>query len=259
VQPLHVQSIISMRREESTVSVSEVSDEVYDEDERGSYEIGGEDEEDDESFEGENSNEDEDEEFDDEDEELEEGGWLEIGTIVSAHGIKGELKVLSSTDFPQERFLEGGTRYLWRHPKVEPSLEDDLEPVELKGRPGPGKDMFLITLEDVKDRTTAQSYRGYRLFVPADDLPEMEEGDFHVTDLLDLQVVLHNTDPPKVIGQVTDFIASGSSLGNDLLQIETLSGKSFLIPFVEELVPVVDLEKEIVEISPPEGLLPKEK
>ena len=30
--------------------------------------------------------------------------WLSVGKVVNTHGIRGEMKVLSQTDFPEERF-----------------------------------------------------------------------------------------------------------------------------------------------------------
>ncbi|MBD2296664.1 ribosome maturation factor RimM [Anabaena sphaerica FACHB-251] len=176
--------------------------------------------------------------------------WLEIGKIVAPQGLAGELRVYPNTDFP-ERFEEPGTRWLLRPGDMEP------QPVELlDGRYVEGKNLYVIKLEGVSDRTAAENMRDCRLFVPISDRPELEEGEFHVIDLLGLQVFMQESG--ELIGTVVDLMPSG----HDLLEVkldasfaEDKAGKTILIPFVMEIVPVVDLENRRVEITPPPGLL----
>jgi 16S rRNA processing protein RimM len=176
--------------------------------------------------------------------------WLEIGKIVAPQGLAGELRVYPNTDFP-ERFEESGTRWLLRPGEMEP------QPIELlDGRYVEGKNLYVIKLEGVSDRTAAENIRDCRLFVPISDRPELEEGEFHVIDLLGLQVFMQETG--QFVGTVVDILPSG----HDLLEVkfdpafaEDKAGKTVLIPFVIEIVPIVDLETRRVEITPPPGLL----
>jgi 16S rRNA processing protein RimM len=176
--------------------------------------------------------------------------WLEIGKIVAPQGLGGELRVYPNTDFP-ERFEEGGTRWLLRPGDMEP------QPIELlDGRYIEGKNLYVIKLEGVSDRTAAENMRDCRLFVPISDRPELAEGEFHVIDLLGLQVFMQSSG--ELVGTVVDILPSG----HDLLEVkfdasfaEEKAGKTILIPFVMEIVPVVDLENRRVEITPPPGLL----
>ncbi len=176
--------------------------------------------------------------------------WLEIGKIVAPQGLAGELRVYPNTDFP-ERFEESGTRWLLRPGEMEP------QPIELlDGRYVEGKNLYVIKLEGVSDRTAAENMRDCRLFVPISDRPELEEGQFHVIDLLGLQVFMEETG--QFVGTVVDILPSG----HDLLEVkfdpafaEDKAGKTVLIPFVIEIVPIVDLETRRVEITPPPGLL----
>jgi 16S rRNA processing protein RimM len=114
----------------------------------------------------------------------------------------------------------------------------------------------VIKLEGVSDRTSAENMRDCRLFVPISDRPELEAGEFHVIDLLGLQVFMQSSG--ELVGTVVDILPSG----HDLLEVkfdasfaEDKAGKTILIPFVMEIVPVVDLENRRVEITPPSGLL----
>lgn len=169
--------------------------------------------------------------------------WLEIGKIVAAQGLKGELRVYPDSDFP-ERFETPGERWLLRPGQTQP------EPVKLlSGRYLDGKGLYVITLAGVTDRNQAEALRDAKLLVPSSDRPPLEEGEFHVADLVGLAVIDQATD--NQIGIVTDVLPAG----NDLLEVELTSAKKVLIPFVEPIVPVVDLAQGRIEITPPEGLI----
>lgn len=175
-------------------------------------------------------------------------GYLEIGKIVAAQGIKGELRVYPNTDFP-ERFEEPGTRWLLRPHQTEP------EAIELiSGRYVDGKGLYVIQIRGINDRTTAEALRGSQLLVPDSDRLELEEGEFHVADLIGLAVYEQATQ--ELIGTVNDVIPAG----HDLLAVSKITPegtepKVILIPFVEAIVPIVDLEQQRIEITPPSGLL----
>jgi len=171
--------------------------------------------------------------------------WLEIGTIVAAHGIRGEVKVLSASDFP-ERFLHKGQRWV-RKTATETPRCLTLE----KGQPVPGKNLYILRFAEMGDRNQAETLVGQTLLIAATDRLPLEPGEFHVADLLGLIVYDHHTGDR--LGTVTDFY----SAGNDLLAVtlDRSPDKPVLIPFVEAIVPVVDLDGDRLEIQPPPGLL----
>ena len=197
--------------------------------------------------------------------------WLEIGKIVAAHGLRGEVRIYPDSDFP-ERFQQPGPRWLLRPGASEP------EEIELlKGRFLDGKGLYIIQLEGVTNRDQAEALRGAVLMVPEGDRLPLEEDEFHVSDLIGLDVFDQHSQ--TVIGVVTAVIAAG----NDLLEVErhapaiatdtpetvevpsenpsksrrkrNAPSTKVLIPFVEEIVPIVDLEQGRLEINPPAGLL----
>jgi 16S rRNA processing protein RimM len=176
--------------------------------------------------------------------------WIEIGKVVAAQGLKGEMRVYPSTDFP-ERFEQPGRRWL-RYPGKERP-----EPVELtSGYFLPNKGLYVVQLAQVSDRDGAEALRGCIFVVPQSDRPVLEEDEFHVRDLIGLEVFDARTG--TAVGTVVDLIPTG----NDLLVVlphggfeaEGTAGPIY-IPFVREIVPVVDLEAGRLEIEPPEGLL----
>jgi 16S rRNA processing protein RimM len=178
---------------------------------------------------------------------------LEVGRIVAAQGLSGELRVNPLSDFP-ERFTRPGRRWLRdRQGRVR-------ETRLLSGRQLPGRQLFVIRLEGVDGRTAAEAVVGQELLVPAGERPRLAPGEFHLLDLLGLEVRLLPNDgggsgdavPEESIGRVCDLIHAG----NDLLEVE-LSGSSrkLLIPFVAAIVPRVELAEGWIGLTPPPGLL----
>ena len=177
--------------------------------------------------------------------------WITVGRIVSPQGLNGELKVYPETDFP-ERFLEPGDRWLLKPNATEPV------PVQLlAGRHIPGKGLYVIRLKGVNYRDQAEALRKALLLVSVSDRPPLEEGEFHILDLVNLAVIDQPTG--EAIGKVIDVLTAG----NDLLEVsvgdpdrtDRTGLPNVLIPFVHEIVPVVDLDAGRIEIVPPPGLL----
>ncbi|MFM7087664.1 MAG: ribosome maturation factor RimM [Vulcanococcus sp.] len=168
---------------------------------------------------------------------------LEVGRLVAAQGLRGEVRLLPMSDFP-ERFTRPGPRWLR-------SRQGEVQAVRLlSGRQLPGKELYVLHLEGCDDRSSAEALVGHHLLVDADDRPPLEAGEFHLLDLVGLQVRL--LPDPEPIGTVTDLIHGG----NDLLEIAMLSdGRRLLIPFVEAIVPEVHPEQGWIGLTPPPGLL----
>ncbi|AFY39825.1 16S rRNA processing protein RimM [[Leptolyngbya] sp. PCC 7376] len=167
--------------------------------------------------------------------------WIVIGKVVAAQGLKGEIRVNPSTDFP-ERFEVAGQRWL-RMPNQSP------ESVELeRGRRVPGKNIFVVKFEHVVDRNHAETLRGAEILVRAGDRPELEEGEYHVSDLIGLNVL--DVDTKEKLGIVSDIY----SAGQDLLEVTDANKQKHLVPFVKEIVPVVDLVEQQLEVNAPPGL-----
>jgi 16S rRNA processing protein RimM len=177
-------------------------------------------------------------------------GFLEIGKIVGAQGLQGEVKVYPDSDFP-ERFLEPGTRWLLRSGATEP------QPIKLvQGRYLAGKGLYVVQLAGISNRDQAEALQGAKLLVPEGDRPPLEEDEFHVRDLIGLEVFDQTTQ--VLVGTVLRVL----SAGNDLLEVQRSVSEvpgqkpqTVLIPFVKAIVPVVDLSQHRIEITPPAGLI----
>jgi 16S rRNA processing protein RimM len=171
---------------------------------------------------------------------------MEIGSIVGAQGLKGEVRVYPNSDFP-ERFQEKGERWMWGRGDVEPRS------IQLqRGYLLMGKGLYVVKLAGIDDRTQAENLQGMMLVIPNTDRPPMAVGEYHVQDLLDVSVFHQQTG--EQLGVVVDVFTTA----HDILVVQSQSGEQsqeILIPFVEEIVPVVDLLARRIEVSPPPGLL----
>ena len=168
--------------------------------------------------------------------------WLPVGKVVAVQGLKGELRINPASEFP-ERFTEPGTRWLKARGKAP-------KEIQLKsGRQLPGKSLFVVRFAGVESREAAEALVGQTLMVPGDDRPELEEGEFHLLDLVGLEARLSSRGAS--IGTVSDLISGG----NELLEVTTTDGRKLLIPFVKAIVPEVQPEAGWLLLTPPPGLL----
>jgi len=171
--------------------------------------------------------------------------WIVVGIITSSHGIKGELKVKSLSDF-NERFTNPGKRWL-QIDKEQPTLH-----YLVSGYKKPGKDLFIISLDKIKDRDSAEKLKNYKLLVESNNIPKLKDEEFHLNQLLNLTVKIEQDNKIKTIGEVIDLLNEK----NTLLEIKIYeNNKNILIPFVKEIIPIINLEKNFILINPPKGLL----
>jgi 16S rRNA processing protein RimM len=176
---------------------------------------------------------------------------LVVGRLVAAQGLAGELRVLPLSDFP-ERFTRPGPR--WLQGKGQPAVAVTLS----RGRQLPGRELFVVRLAGIDDRSAAEAVVGHELLVPASERPSLAPGEFHLLDLVGLEVRLLANPGEAPIGTVRDLIHAG----NDLLEVELLAaaqppgpGRRVFVPFVAAIVPVVQLEEGWIGLTPPPGLL----
>ena len=171
--------------------------------------------------------------------------WMVVGIITSCHGIKGQVKVKSLTDF-DERFLKPGMRWLQK--------ENDLpSKIELtSGFKQPGKETFIVKFHEINTRYDAEQLKKYKILVRSSNLPKLNKEEFHLLQLINLQVKTLENDNLKIIGKVVNL----ENEKNNLLVIELFKNqKKVLIPFVKEIVPLVDIKNNFLIINPPKGLL----
>jgi 16S rRNA processing protein RimM len=158
-----------------------------------------------------------------------------IGKIVNTHGIKGEVKIYSTSDF--NRFFAGQSVYLIKnHQRVDLLVENVR----------PHKNLLIVKFEKYSNINEILAFKGFDLF--ADDIleEELDENDYHYSNLIGKKAY---TDQDVYIGVVTACIEVPQG---HLLEIKS-EDKKVLIPFISHFVGEIDDEKII--IHPIEGLL----
>lgn len=165
---------------------------------------------------------------------------LVVGRIGRAHGIKGEVTVEVRTDEPELRLGPGAVL------ATDPASAGPLT-IET-GRVHSGR--LLLRFVGVADRTAAEALRNTLLIADVDpqELPDDPE-EFYDHQLMDLDVV---TVDGTEVGRISEI----SHLPyQDLLVVTRPDGSEVMIPFVEAIVPEIDLEEQRAVINPPPGLL----
>mmetsp|Transcript_875 Transcript_875/g.1630 ORF Transcript_875/g.1630 Transcript_875/m.1630 type:complete len:314 (-) Transcript_875:1366-2307(-) len=200
-------------------------------------------------------------------------GFVEIGVVLGAHGVRGELKVKASGDFANDRLGEkNAIRFLQMPGRLHP------RPVTIvHGRSAAQAGVWIVRLDGQlapKSREHANAtMRGARLFVRATDRPQsLKPDEFLARELEGMAVKLSGdtleVDPVGVIVEVVTaaeiaFGVSGKSggteaaakFGNDLLVVKLNSDQSSVwVPFVREIVPFIDVLTRTVTLNPPQGL-----
>jgi len=171
--------------------------------------------------------------------------WLTVGLITSCHGINGLVKVKSLSDF-EKRFLKPGIR--WLQKENEPPSEIKLT----SGYKQPGKETFIIKFAGRNTRNDAELLKNYKILVKTNKLPELKKEEFHLLELINLQVKTLENDELQIIGKVINL----ENEKNNLLVIElSKNQKKVLIPFVKEIVTLIDIKNNFLIVEPPKGLL----
>jgi 16S rRNA processing protein RimM len=154
-----------------------------------------------------------------------------VAQLGAPHGVQGEIKLLSFTDDPLS-VLE-----------YNPLLDDKGLPALNITAAREHKGALLIRAEEIPDRTAAEKAKGLKLFIDRDDLPETDEDEYYITDLIGMDVVDTAGKPVGKVANVDNFGAG------DLLDIRPLDGAIFYVAFTNDHVPEVRLSERVVVVD----------
>lgn len=162
--------------------------------------------------------------------------FIKAGEIVAAHGIRGQVKIRSFTERPQDIASYGP---LWD------AYGERRFQIRLHGQ---GKDLLIASLEEVTDRNQAEAMRGTGLFIPLDALPPLTGQNWYVRELIGLSVQNADGAPMGTVSAVHDYGAG------DILEIAFSEGESRLFPFRRAFFPEVNTDKGYITFVAPEIL-----
>ncbi|TVY08792.1 ribosome maturation factor RimM [Paenibacillus cremeus] len=165
-----------------------------------------------------------------------------VGKIVNTHGIRGELKIVPQTDFPEERFTKG-SKLVFFDPEKQTTMPVLVEAGRLH------KKMYIVKFQGFGDINEVEKYKGWLLKVEEKYLSDLYEDEFYYHEIIGCKV---ETESGEKLGTITEILSPGA---NDVWVVERPVGKPLLLPYIDEVVLEVDIEQKKVVVELMEGLL----
>ncbi|MDP3059015.1 MAG: ribosome maturation factor RimM [bacterium] len=166
--------------------------------------------------------------------------YVSVGTVASALGLKGEIKVYPLTDNPDRYASIAGQTVLWRKDTKQQVIK--INSVRASGK------FFVLGVEGISDRKAAEALIKGELTVSRADLPRLQEGKYYIFELIDLEVY---TVQGELLGQIMQVLQPGS---NDVYVILGPKGE-ILLPALKSVVKEVALAQRRMVVELPAGLL----
>lgn len=166
---------------------------------------------------------------------------LKVGKIVNTHSLKGEVKVISSTDFEEERFKKGSKLLITRGNQL-------IREVVVQSYRN-HKNFLLVKFEGIDSVEEAEKLKNLQIKIDSDEVGELEENEFYFHQIIGCEVFDEND---KNLGEIIDILTPGA---NDVWVIKGENDKEILIPYIEDVVKKIDITSKKVNIEVMEGLI----
>ena len=147
---------------------------------------------------------------------------IAIGKAVAPHGVRGDVRVIPLTDFP-DRFRA------MKNVQLEDGRILDIEGVKYHNQ------YIHLKFRGIDDRDAAQTLKGKLLMVDRADLVKLPAGQYYIFDIIGLSVF---DEAGANLGTVTDVLATGA---NDVYITEREGQKPLLIPAIKDVVKEIDI------------------
>ena len=160
---------------------------------------------------------------------------LKVGKIVNTHSLRGEVKVISSTDFEEERFKKGSKLLITRGNQV-------IEEVVVESYRS-HKNSLLVKFEGIDSINEAEKFKNLQLKVDSENISELEENEFYFHEIIGCRVFDENN---TLLGEVVEILTPGA---NDVWVIKGENGKEILIPYIADVVKNVGRINRLMKID----------
>ena len=159
-----------------------------------------------------------------------------VGRVAGSFGVRGEVRISTYTEEPMAVA------------RFKALLRQDGSLALTVASARPVKDGIIARCPGVEVKEAADALRGLRLYVPRDSLPEPDEDEFYLSDLIGLPV--RHVATGEAIGVVKAVQNFGAG---DLLEIQPeLGGQTWYLPFTRAAVPEVRIKEGVILADPPE-------
>lgn len=163
---------------------------------------------------------------------------INVGKIVNTHGVKGEVKILTASDFASERFKPGKVLMIpFKEEKVTLTIKSYRT----------HKNFHMVSFEGLNNINDVEKYKGLDVFqdIENEDIV-LDEHEYFYSDIIGCTVY----DGAREIGTVKEIFETGA---NDVWVVQ--GEKEYLIPYIEDVVKSIDIDHKKIIIEPIEGLL----
>lgn len=167
--------------------------------------------------------------------------YIKIGKIINTHGIKGELKISSCSDFDAERYQKGNTVYIAYSEKYLP-----FQVQSFRTHQG----YSLVSFQNALNINDVEQYKGCMIYMDAADRKPLGNGQYYRDQLLGLKAV---DEEGHEIGNVS--AVEETCPGQRHLRVQREGKNDALIPYIPFFIKRVDLEQKCIVIHVEEGLL----
>lgn len=167
-------------------------------------------------------------------------GRLKIGVIVNIHGLQGDCKVKSFTDFPDERFKV--------HHKIIALINKSEIELEIN-RKKEHKDCFLIQFKGYEDINLAEKLKGSELFIDSSQIHALKKGEYYFFELVGLNVYDEQNNFIGIVSKIEEMSVQR------IVRISREKDKDVLVPYVDQFIKKIDLDTQTMVIHVLEGLL----
>lgn len=166
--------------------------------------------------------------------------YYQVGKIINTHGIRGEVRVLSTSDFTDERFMPGNALYLFDKGEL---VKEVIVKTHRKH-----KQFDLLSFEKLEDINLIEGFKGFDIKISEDQQQDLEEGSYYYHQIIGLDAV---TLDGEKIGKISEILAPGA---NDVWVVKRKGKKELLLPVIDDVIKKVDLEQGLVVVDLLEGL-----
>lgn len=166
--------------------------------------------------------------------------YFNVGKIVNTQGLQGEMRVLSVTDFAEERFKKGNKLALFD--KKDQFVMD----VEIASH-RKAKNFDIIKFKGMYHINDIEKFRDFSLKVAEEDLSDLEDGEFYYHEIIGLEVYENDV----LLGTIKEILQPGA---NDVWVVKRKGKRDLLLPYIPPVVLGIDIKQGRVDVEIPEGL-----
>lgn len=166
--------------------------------------------------------------------------YLKVGKIVNTHALQGEVRIISNSDFKDERFKIGSELFI--------DYQGEYIPVKVKTH-RENKTFDLLKFVGMYHINDVEKYKGCEILVDASNLSTLDDEEFYFYEIIGCEV---KTTDGVVLGEIIDILQTGA---NDVWVVKRKGEKDALIPYIEDVIKAVDIPNKTVTVELLEGLI----